>query len=84
MNNERRKYALQCWLLDHNLSQDTIAQSLGISRQRVSGYLSQDEITKTVWDRFVAAGVPEEFLPEPRELGKRGRPRRTGKLIRKA
>lgn len=81
MDRKRRKLALQSWMLDRDISHDTIARALGMTRARVSAYLGAETVTRTIFDRFVAAGVPAEFLPDPRDLQKRGRPRRMGTLV---
>lgn len=81
MNRLDRKIALQAWLMRKDVSHQTIADALGISRQRVSIYLGADNLTQSIWERFVKAGVPADLLPEPRELHKRGPRARTGKLV---
>ena len=83
MDSRTRRAELQSWLLKQDISQQTIAEAVGISRQRVSCYLCSESLTRSIWDRFVEAGLPADLLPEPRELFKRGRKPRTGKLVRR-
>ena len=80
MDRKRRKMALKIWMLDRDISQETIANALGMTRSRVSTYLGSEIVTRTIFDRFVSVGIPPELLPEPRDLQKRGPRRRTGTL----
>lgn len=74
-----RKTSLQIWLIEQDITLRSIAEQMGISRQRCGFLLNSASITPQMHARFVAVGVPALLLP-PVEKCKCGPDRRKGTL----
>lgn len=70
---------LRIWLLEHDIAMRTIAEQLGMSRQRVGFLLKAKTMTPEMHRRFVEAGIPADLLP-PAEERRYGPSRREGTL----
>lgn len=54
---------LRVWLIRHDISMRTVAETLNVSRQYAGRILFGDSITEKTRKRLVAAGLPEHLLP---------------------
>lgn len=73
-----RNTNLRAWMVKHDIAQRTIAEMMGITRQRVGRCLFAESITAGMAEKFMAVGIPLRLLPPVKEA-KRGPRMRTGR-----
>jgi len=73
MSNEERQAALRIWLEERQISLQTLADAMGVTRAFVSVMLRRDTIPARRHKQLVALGLPEDLLP-PIFTGAFGRP----------
>lgn len=66
-----RNTRLRIWLLERDIALRTVAEALGVSRQRLSYIVNAPTITPQMHKRICDIGIPGDLLPPvaPRKYG---------------
>lgn len=65
MSNEERRADLKLWMEERHISNQALADVLGVSRPFVCKMLSRDTIPAKRHKQMLMLGFPEELLPVP-------------------
>lgn len=65
MSNEERQAGLKLWMEERHITNQALADVLGVSRPFVCKMLSRETIPARRHKQMVSLGFPAELLPEP-------------------